>query len=79
MQKRCRVVIYKRDTYRRTGRTKSGFEPHYTKEQCSRRATSGSRCWQHANQGWLLECDFAQEYMPERQAAASASALPRSS
>lgn len=46
---RCTAVVYKRDTYRRTGRTKFGFEMHYIKAQCSRRATCGAGlCRQHA-------------------------------
>lgn len=45
---RCAETIYVRDTYRRTGRTASGFEMHYNRERCSRRATHGAFCWQHA-------------------------------
>lgn len=65
-EKRCKATIYKRDTYRYTGRVKSGFEMHYTEEQCSRRSVQDSRCWQHLDR-WLTESPFAEEYMPERQ------------
>lgn len=44
---RCSAAIYKRDTYRYTGRSKSGFEMHYNRQQCSRKATKDGRCWQH--------------------------------
>lgn len=44
---RCNATVWKRDTYRRTGRGKTGFEMHYNREQCSRRATKDGRCWQH--------------------------------
>ena len=44
----CKAVVWKRDTYRRTGRTRSGFEMHYTRCQCSRRATGlTGYCGQH--------------------------------
>jgi hypothetical protein len=48
-RKRCQVAVYKRDTYRRTGRGQSGFEMHYNREQCSRAATEGDCCRQHAD------------------------------
>lgn len=32
----CRMTIYVRDTYRRTGRGRTGFELHYIARQCSR-------------------------------------------
>lgn len=44
---KCRELVYKRDTYRRTGRGPSGFEMHYREEQCSRKQTHGRYCWQH--------------------------------
>jgi hypothetical protein len=51
---RCRARVWKKDTYRRTGRTKSGFEMHYNPVRCSRRATNGDRCWQHsADNGFM--------------------------
>ncbi len=44
----CRATIYVRDTYRQTGRGRSGFELHYARRQCSRPAQEGSDyCWQH--------------------------------
>lgn len=49
LRRRCQIAVFKRDTYRRTGRTKSGFEMHYSKEQCSRAALeSRDCCKQHA-------------------------------
>lgn len=49
MNKACDAVVYKRDTYRRTGRGKHGFELHYRKQQCSRAAMAGgTKCWQHS-------------------------------
>lgn len=47
---RCQAVIYVRDTYRRTGRGRSGFEMHYNRQQCSRAAREGGLCYQHAAQ-----------------------------
>lgn len=44
----CSEIIFVRDTYRYTGRGKSGFEMHYTERQCSRRAYKGGYCRQHA-------------------------------
>ena len=44
----CVAVVYRRDTYRYTGRVKGGFEMHYTKSQCRRAAGLGGFCWQHA-------------------------------
>lgn len=46
---RCVAVVWKRDTLRYTGRTKGGFEMHYTQAQCARAATCPDRlCRQHA-------------------------------
>lgn len=42
----CEAKVYKRDTYRRTGRGKTGFEMHYTLEQCKRQGKP-KYCWQH--------------------------------
>jgi len=44
---RCKEAIYKRDTYRRTGRGKTGFEMHYNMQQCARKAVDDKHCWQH--------------------------------
>lgn len=63
-QPRCQAAIYKRDTYRRTGRGKHGFELHYTKEQCSRRATCGDFCYQHAPD--TPRCSFAEPFIVSR-------------
>jgi len=47
MGKRCEAFVHKRDPYRRTGRSKGGFEMHYTRAQCSRRAVAQGLCRQH--------------------------------
>lgn len=44
----CGGTVYERDTYRRTGRGKSGYEMHYNERQCTRRATHKGFCWQHS-------------------------------
>lgn len=51
---RCEAAIFKRDTYRRTGRGRTGFELHYTEKRCSRRAVHNGFCWQHQhfNDNW---------------------------
>lgn len=51
---RCAATVWKRDTLRRTGRGPGGFEMHYERCQCSRRATHGKWCWQHKD-GTFLE------------------------
>lgn len=45
----CRAVVWERDTYRRTGRGKTGFEMHYTRRQCKRKEMRGAGhlCAQH--------------------------------
>ena len=45
---RCNATIWKRDCLRRTGRGPTGFEMHYNKCRCGRKATSGDLCGQHA-------------------------------
>ncbi len=35
---RCTACVYRRDTYRRTGRGATGFTMHYTEGQCTRKA-----------------------------------------
>jgi hypothetical protein len=47
---RCQAVVYRRDTYRRTGRGESGFKMHYAKSQCKRSAFERGLCRQHAKQ-----------------------------
>jgi hypothetical protein len=44
---RCCFVMSVPEQLRRTGRGKSGFERHYVKQQCSRRAGESGYCWQH--------------------------------
>ena len=44
---RCKVAIYKRDTYRYSGCGPTGFTMHYTQKQCSRAAVAYGRCKQH--------------------------------
>lgn len=44
---RCEATVFRRDTYRRTGRGKHGFELHYTEGQCKRPANAHGYCWQH--------------------------------
>lgn len=46
-KRRCKVAVWKRDTYRRDGRAKSGFSMHYNMVQCSRAVVKNDRCWQH--------------------------------
>lgn len=45
---RCEAQIEVRDTYRYTGRGKSGFSMHYNKQRCSRSAVRDGLCKQHA-------------------------------
>lgn len=45
----CLATVWKRDTYRRTGRGKTGFELHFKQCRCQRRTQDESGyCWQHA-------------------------------
>jgi len=46
-RQRCKAAIYKRDTYRRTGRGPTGFSMHYNKEQCTRASVADDFCRQH--------------------------------
>lgn len=45
--KNCRATVWHRDTYRYTGRGDSGFEMHYTRAKCKRKARENGYCWQH--------------------------------
>ena len=45
----CKATVYHRDTYRRTGRGKTGFELHYHRRQCKRKALANGYCRQHQN------------------------------
>ena len=47
MDRTCEAVVWRRDTYRYTGRTKSGFEMHYAKGRCKRRQVFDGLCTQH--------------------------------
>jgi len=54
---RCRAHVYKPELLRRTGRTKGGFERHYTRHQCRRTSIAGRRtCWQHGDRNPMLIC-----------------------
>jgi len=46
----CKAIVGHRDTYRRTGRGKTGFELHYRRKQCKRKAMDNGYCWQHQRQ-----------------------------
>lgn len=52
---RCRASVYHKDVPRYTGRrtrnNRSGFEMHYTQEQCKRNAAKDGRCYQHPRTG----------------------------
>ena len=43
----CKEMVYVKDVYRRTGRGPSGFEMHYNRQQCKRKAKPNGYCWQH--------------------------------
>jgi hypothetical protein len=45
--KQCEVYVHVRDTYRYHG-GKQRFKMHYRKQRCSRKATKGWMCTQHA-------------------------------
>lgn len=41
-------TVYTKDVYRYTGRGPNGFEMHYKRKQCSRKAQPDREfCWQH--------------------------------
>lgn len=65
----CKMTVYRRDTYRRTGRGKTGLDLHYTKGQCARPARETGYCWQHEDEGTDQEW-----HEQERQAEAEAKA-----
>lgn len=46
MGERCAAAIWKRDTYRVS--RGNGFRMHYNRQRCSRAATHGEHCAQHA-------------------------------
>lgn len=47
MKERCGAIVWCRDTYRYTGRGRTGFEMHYTRRRCRRTALRRGRCYQH--------------------------------
>ena len=47
-RERCAAAVWRRDTYRYTGRSKSGFTMHYNRGQCARFSVNGEFCRQHA-------------------------------
>lgn len=57
-QTRCTAVIYKRDTYRYTGRGENGFELHYVTKRCARRAVCDGRCRQHNDRVKFMDYKF---------------------
>lgn len=62
MTERCQAAVWKRDTYRRTGRGKSGFEMHYNRCQCERPAKFDNRCWQHKDKNlFRTEANYYRE------------------
>lgn len=66
MTHRCEMIVYVRDTYRRTGRGRSGFELHYTKRQCSRAAKVVGFCLQHARIAGFQNARMARESAASR-------------
>jgi len=46
-EERCKEYVYRADVYRRTGRGSSGFEMHYDRGRCKRRAGKNGYCYQH--------------------------------
>jgi hypothetical protein len=62
MKRRCRARVYRREQLRRTGRGKSGFKRHYTRDRCHRAALPGQlTCWQHASDPMLICGHFKSE------------------
>ncbi|MBP30407.1 hypothetical protein [Methylobacterium sp.] len=45
---RCQAEVLRRDTYRVSRGTRSGFRMHYERCQCSRQAVEDGLCRQHA-------------------------------
>lgn len=60
---RCRAQVEKRDTYRVNRGSPSGFKMHYNRCQCSRPATRGMFCTQHAK---VTDGRFVAEYANAR-------------
>lgn len=62
---RCQGQVRHRDTYRRTGRGRTGFTMHYIVEQCPKRAVVGDFCRAHVK--WHdnpLRCRWASPFLP---------------
>jgi len=57
-RQRCTALVWHKDTYRRTGRGKSGFEMHYTKDQCSHAAVEYGRCKKHPRIRFPDDCIY---------------------
>jgi hypothetical protein len=48
MNNQCEGFVWERDTYRYTGRTKTGLELQYRKRRCKRKSMRNARfCFQH--------------------------------
>jgi hypothetical protein len=46
-RQQCAATVWRRDTYRRTGRGPTGFEMHYDKGRCRRWAKEGGDLCAH--------------------------------
>lgn len=57
-KKKCSETVYVRDCMRRTGRGPSGFEMHYSRQQCSRNAVEDGLCRQHWKIKTSWKCQF---------------------
>ena len=53
----CKAIVSVRDTYRYTGRGKTGLELHYKGRRCFRKAGDNGYCYQHNH--LKTEPDFA--------------------
>lgn len=54
VDEQCAAQIWKKDTYRYTGRGKSGFSMHYNRDRCSRRAVVDGLCRQHSRMPGIM-------------------------
>jgi len=55
VEDKCKAEVLHRDTYRYTGRGKSGFSMHYNHCQCSRKPVIDGFCLQHAKVAGLVK------------------------
>lgn len=62
---RCQAVVYRRDTYRYAGRTPSGFEMHYTEDQCRLPAIGDTGRCRHHEHG--IACKWAEPFVPAQK------------